>query len=640
MIYNFKDIRGVHLELTTKCNSNCTMCGRNFHGIVCPKLKLTELSLKDCKRIFSPEFLRQLKNMSICGVYGEPTLAKDFLEIIEYILACNPKLKLDVYTNGGIHSIDWWQKLAQVLNNEKSKVVFGIDGLKNTHSIYRRGTKFPIILRNAQAFIRSGGIAEWNFIVFKHNEHQVKEAHKISKKLGFKIFQVKRTSRFYNYFYEQDPALVSQNEQFGKKPFYNNKGQKTGNIELPNNNYYRNDSLKTIKKLIKEYGSLIKYFDRVPIKCQAKKTGGIFVSATGSVFPCCWVYQQSNYGIFYGVRDLLELNEANALYKSGGIKFLSAKKYSIKHIINGRFFKLIEKSWDLQDLKNGKSKVCARHCGCQLDMHERQHCNSRSKVFEKKRLPYQVLVFPYFKKRGNYLYAIFKRRDLKFWQGISGGGEGNEIPLQAAKRETFEETKIDSELIQLDSGTTIPVENLGNYRWKGVLVVPEYAFGVKARSRKLEISHEHSEYRWLSYEKANRLLKYDSNKTALWELNHRLKGGGITIVKESYPFVLPIEHFYLDKLSAYPIGHGMKLASDHDKFMFVFEYFLKKGIRNFIVIGKDLWPFIPEAKKIRHEVNIVAGGGITNRNDLNILTSYGVEKIIVGTAFYKKLLKP
>lgn len=37
------------------------------------------------------------------------------------------------------------------------------------------------------------------------------------------------------------------------------------------------------------------------------------------------------------------------------------------------------------------------------------------------------------------------------------------------------------------------------------------------------LSSEHKEYRWVEYDEAMRLLKYDSNKTALWELNERLK---------------------------------------------------------------------------------------------------------------------
>lgn len=136
-----------------------------------------------------------------------------------------------------------------------------------------------------------------------------------------------------------------------------------------------------------------------------------------------------------------------------------------------------------------------------------------------------MLIFPFVREKGVYLYAIFKRRDLKFWQGISGGGEDKETPVEAAKREVFEEAKIEksSKFIALDSMTTIPIANVGNYKWKeGVFVLPEHSFGVEVFSKDLKIGKEHSAYKWLSYEKAEQLLKYDSNKTAFWELNYRL----------------------------------------------------------------------------------------------------------------------
>jgi len=141
------------------------------------------------------------------------------------------------------------------------------------------------------------------------------------------------------------------------------------------------------------------------------------------------------------------------------------------------------------------------------------------------RQPYQILLFPYTKTAKGYLYAIFKRKDLNFWQGISGGGENKETPIEAAKREAFEEAKIDksSRFIKLDSITTIPVANVGNYKWGvNILVLPEYSFAVEVSSMDLEIGKEHSAYKWLPYKKAAALLKYDSNKSALWELNHRL----------------------------------------------------------------------------------------------------------------------
>lgn len=39
-----------------------------------------------------------------------------------------------------------------------------------------RGTKWQIILKNMRGFFAAGGSAEWDFIVFRHNEHQVDAA--------------------------------------------------------------------------------------------------------------------------------------------------------------------------------------------------------------------------------------------------------------------------------------------------------------------------------------------------------------------------------------------------------------------------------------------------------------------------------
>lgn len=145
------------------------------------------------------------------------------------------------------------------------------------------------------------------------------------------------------------------------------------------------------------------------------------------------------------------------------------------------------------------------------------------------RKPYQVIVFPYFKTDKGYLYAVFKRSDLNFWQGISGGGEDDETPIETARREASEEAAIDasSKFIALDSLTTIPVVDVGEYiRDENTLVLPEYSFGVEIVSEELKIGTEHSEYKWLPYEEARGLLRYDSNKSALWELNYRLTKDG------------------------------------------------------------------------------------------------------------------
>jgi dATP pyrophosphohydrolase len=147
------------------------------------------------------------------------------------------------------------------------------------------------------------------------------------------------------------------------------------------------------------------------------------------------------------------------------------------------------------------------------------------------RAPFQVLVYPYRKTQdGHFEYALLKRADQGFWQAIAGGGEDEETPLEAAKRETYEESGIlpSSPFLQLDTIEPVPVtEFRDSYLWGDeVYVIPQYCFGVSAQHAQMILSHEHTAYIWLPYKEAHELLKYDGNKTALWELDKRLIGKG------------------------------------------------------------------------------------------------------------------
>ena len=140
------------------------------------------------------------------------------------------------------------------------------------------------------------------------------------------------------------------------------------------------------------------------------------------------------------------------------------------------------------------------------------------------RRPKQVLVFLYKKVGNDYFYCIFLRKS-GIWQGISGGVEDDEALIDTVKREVLEETGIVvSNIIELSSVSSIPViDVVGDYIFgSDVYVIPEYSFGVYCDSE-IKLSLEHKEYKWVSYDEAIRYLKYDSNKTALWELNERLK---------------------------------------------------------------------------------------------------------------------
>ena len=145
------------------------------------------------------------------------------------------------------------------------------------------------------------------------------------------------------------------------------------------------------------------------------------------------------------------------------------------------------------------------------------------------RAPFQALIIPFMIENNNTKFAIFKRTDRAIWQFISGGGEDDEMPIEAAKRECFEEAEIplDTVLYKLDTINTIPAEIFDEKHtknWdKNCFVIKEYTFAIRLEKDIIKISDEHSEFRWVDYNEAIELLKYDSNKTALTELRARIR---------------------------------------------------------------------------------------------------------------------
>lgn len=145
------------------------------------------------------------------------------------------------------------------------------------------------------------------------------------------------------------------------------------------------------------------------------------------------------------------------------------------------------------------------------------------------RAPFQVLVLP-FRRRGTGVleYALFERADLGYWQGIAGGGEDEEMPLAAARREAWEEARVPTtaDFYPLATRCSVPVSNIhvsARGHWpRNLYVLPIHAFAVDCSGAELRLSAEHTAYEWLRYADAARRLRWDSDRTALWELDQRI----------------------------------------------------------------------------------------------------------------------
>ncbi len=128
------------------------------------------------------------------------------------------------------------------------------------------------------------------------------------------------------------------------------------------------------------------------------------------------------------------------------------------------------------------------------------------------------------------LYAIFRRHRSSggYWQGISGGGEDDESPAEAVRREAWEEAGIsaDARLYPLQSRIMLPVAHVCGFLWgPDLILIPEYAYGLEVTRSELVLSHEHSRAVWRGIDEAMAMVKWDSNRAALWELDYRIRNG-------------------------------------------------------------------------------------------------------------------
>lgn len=382
MIYQYKDIRTVHLEITERCNASCPMCARNINGGEDnPHLKDHELTLEDCKKIFKPEFIAQLDRMYMCGNFGDPVNAKDTLEVFDYFRKHNPNMNLTMYTNGSAKKTEWWTELAKVMG-KNAYVVFSIDGLEDTNHLYRQNTVWDKIIENAQAFIDAGGKARWDFIVFAHNEHQVEDAELLSKRMGFEKFQYKKSARFFS----NASGTTKDAHQAA-----NRKGLTTL-LQAPTNPKYRNSALDQIGKVVGKE-EVIKFLpskqsealevqggqkfnnnpalkskmeielDNAVIKCKVAEEKSLYISAEGVVQPCCWTAGQMY--VWYYKPEAAQIWQAiNAVGKDT----INAKINSLENIVDGLYFQsVIPDSWNKNSCAEGKLAVCAKTCGTKYD---------------------------------------------------------------------------------------------------------------------------------------------------------------------------------------------------------------------------------------------------------------------------------
>jgi len=253
----------------------------------------------------------------------------------------NPDIRIDIHTNGSLRNTKWWTELAEALP-ENHLVQFGIDGLEDTHKLYRVGTDWHKIIKNAWTFIQAGGKARWNFITFKHNEHQLEEARQMAKDLGFDSFYEKQTSRFIG------------------NPWFDVE-DKDGDITHRLENPTEQKLVFVDKKTVENYRELI---PTATIKCEVEELKSVYIDALGYLWPCCFVgatpyIHTTNKQLVHDFQTDSKFSLQTVLEKFGGIERFNLRKNKIQDIIDSPEWQTV---WN-ESFAGNKLHVCVRTCG-------------------------------------------------------------------------------------------------------------------------------------------------------------------------------------------------------------------------------------------------------------------------------------
>ena len=355
MIYSYETITLVELEISTYCNAACPQCPRNYYGgKTVSNLPLINWSLNQLKQILDESFIKRLKMIYFCGTYGDPLMNNELVAMCEWLKSINSELKIGIHTNGGVGFKKTFKSLAKLVNF----IAFAIDGLHDTNHIYRRNTKWNTIIENCSTFIDSGGYAVWDYIVFKHNQHQVDEAQELSKQLGFKEFNIKKTGRFFdrNHKLHKKLEVLDNNKNFAY------------NIEPSTIQFYKNTGYDIIESI-----DLQKYVKETKITCYLMNQNMLYIGADGYVFPCGFLHDRlygadaENYTDYQKLKSLMEY--------SGGEAATNVFHSPLENIVNGNWFKCLKESWG----NHRRIDRCAMMCGDTINVVKQQNTDIQYK---------------------------------------------------------------------------------------------------------------------------------------------------------------------------------------------------------------------------------------------------------------------
>ncbi len=190
----------ISFEPTTSCNLRCPECPSGLRAFTRP----TGMLEKDFFRQTIDEIHKELLYL-IFYFQGEPYLNPSFLEMVKY--ASDKKIYTATSTNAHYLTDENARKTVE---SGLDRLIISIDGTtQETYKQYRVGGNIDKVIEGAKNIVKwkkelnsKTPFVFFQFLVVKHNEHQIEEIKQLAKDIGVDEVRFK-TAQVYDY--ENDP---------------------------------------------------------------------------------------------------------------------------------------------------------------------------------------------------------------------------------------------------------------------------------------------------------------------------------------------------------------------------------------------------------------------------------------------------
>lgn len=238
-----------HIEPTSRCTLECPGCDRTWFKKTFGHQIIQDIDVDALENFFVTNNFTK-SQIRLCGNNGDPIYHRNFIKLITVLKSQDHAVR--IHTNGSAKTPKFWQEVCDCLD-DKDQVVFAIDGLEDTNSNYRKNANWQQIMDAVQTCVKQHIDTEWQFIVFKYNQHQIDDARKMSVQLGMNNFRIHKSHRWLD---ESLNNFMPDKEHIDQD--YDNR-------------------VATVESNIER--------TMVPMCGMNRET---FIDSKGDIYPCCW----------------------------------------------------------------------------------------------------------------------------------------------------------------------------------------------------------------------------------------------------------------------------------------------------------------------------------------------------------------